>query len=153
MFCGSGNNAGDGYVLAKLAAMDKKTVSVVNCFNPEKLKGDAKRAYQDLLAANVKPLNEKIKNCYKFLDTFCWLDIDNDEMNELVVVDAIFGTGLKRNIDDDYLVNLIEAINYHSQFYGDIYEEVNQKHVGHVLSIDIPSVSYTHLTLPTICSV
>jgi len=139
VFCGSGNNAGDGYVLAKLAAMDKKTVSVVNCFNPEKLKGDAKRAYQDLLAANVKPLNEKIKNCYKFLDTFCWLDIDNDEMNELVVVDAIFGTGLKRNIDDDYLINLIEAINYHSQFYGDIYEELNQKHVGHVLSIDIPS--------------
>ena len=141
VFCGSGNNAGDGYVLAKLAAMDKKTVSVVNCFNSEKLKGDAKRAYQDLLAANVKPLNERIENCYKFLDTFRGLDIgiDNDEMKELVVVDAIFGTGLKRNIDDDYLINLIKAINYHSQFYGDIYEELNQKHVGNVLSIDIPS--------------
>ena len=50
VFCGRGNNAGDGYVLAK-AAIESEThdkVIVINCFNPEKLEGDAKTAYQDL---------------------------------------------------------------------------------------------------------
>jgi len=129
VFCGSGNNAGDGYVLAKLAAKDGYTVSVVNCFDPEKLKGDAKRVYQDLLAANVEPLDEKIKDIWDILrltEKFRRSEkyYDFGERGELVFVDAIFGTGLKRNIDDDYLLNLIEGIN------GSQYP---------VLSIDIPS--------------
>ena len=128
VFCGSGNNAGDGYVLAKLAAKESKTVSVVNCFNPEKLKGDAKRVYQDLLATNVKPINERIENCHRFLQTF-----DRKMGQNLVIVDAIFGTGLKRNIDDDYLIDLIETIS----FYG--YSGFDNPLRGQVLSIDIPS--------------
>jgi len=128
VFCGSGNNAGDGYVLAKLAAMDKKTVSVVNCFNPEKLKGDAKRVYQDLLATDVKPINERIENCHRFLSTFDGIRLEP----KFVIVDAIFGTGLKRNIDDDYLIDLIESINCY-------YTEFDNPLRGQVLSIDIPS--------------
>lgn len=128
VFCGSGNNAGDGYVLAKLAAMDKKTVSVVNCFNPEKLKGDAKRVYQDLLATDVKPINERIENCHRFLNTFDGIRLEP----KFVIVDAIFGTGLKRNIDDDYLIDLIESINCY-------YTEFDNPLRGQVLSIDIPS--------------
>jgi NAD(P)H-hydrate epimerase len=128
VFCGSGNNAGDGYVLAKLAAMDKKTVSVVNCFNPEKLKGDAKRVYQDLLTTDVKPINERIENCRRFLGTFDGIQLEP----KFVIVDAIFGTGLKRNIDDDYLIDLIESINCY-------YTEFDNPLRGQVLSIDIPS--------------
>ena len=128
VFCGSGNNAGDGYVLAKLAAMDKKTVSVVNCFNPEKLKGDVKRVYQDLLATDVKPINERIENCHRFLNTFDGIRLEP----KFVIVDAIFGTGLKRNIDDDYLIDLIESINCY-------YTEFDNPLRGQVLSIDIPS--------------
>ena len=41
--------------------------------------------------------------------------------------------------NNDYLADIIDVINYHSQFYGEIYEDLDQKHVGHVLSIDIHS--------------
>ena len=43
VLCGSGNNAGDGYVLAKLAIEDAKFVRIFNCFDPKMLKGDAEK--------------------------------------------------------------------------------------------------------------
>jgi ADP-dependent NAD(P)H-hydrate dehydratase / NAD(P)H-hydrate epimerase len=92
--CGGGNNAGDGYVLAKLARDDGKQVSVINMFDPENLKGDAATAYQDLLATNLKPI--------KFSPSvFAGID---------VIVDALFGTGLDRDIEGQ-CCDLIKLIN------------------------------------------
>ncbi|MDX1500495.1 MAG: NAD(P)H-hydrate epimerase, partial [Woeseiaceae bacterium] len=48
--CGAGNNAGDGYVVARLAAADGIVVSVLAVGDPAKLTGDAARAYEDFLA-------------------------------------------------------------------------------------------------------
>src|SRR5580698_752048 len=45
--CGSGNNAGDGYVLARFAQAAGLTVSVLAAVPPEQLQGDARHAYQD----------------------------------------------------------------------------------------------------------
>jgi len=92
--CGAGNNAGDGYVLAKLAKDDGKQVSVINMFDPENLKGDAAVAYQDLLATKLKP----IKFSTSVLD-----GVD-------IVVDALFGTGLDRDIEGQ-CYDLIKLIN------------------------------------------
>jgi len=107
VICGGGNNAGDGYVLAKLALENEKQVSVINMFDPEKLKGDAATAYQDLLATNITP--------HKFSSSgFKGVD---------VIVDALFGTGLDRDIEGKFC-NAINAINS---------SECS------ILSIDIPS--------------
>ena len=125
VICGCGNNAGDGYVLAKLALEDEdeKSVTILNCFSPEKLKGDAKRAYQDLLT-----LDPKFIDVYKYIDNDDGVIKkhlrDRDSSCQPVYVDAIFGTGLNRDIDNENLVSFIKMINDWS---------------NKVLSIDIPS--------------
>jgi len=92
--CGGGNNAGDGYVLAKLAIEDDKQVSLINMFNAEHLKGDAATAYQDFLATKIKPI--------KF-SALVFEDVD-------IIVDALFGTGLDRDIEGK-CCDLIKLMN------------------------------------------
>jgi NAD(P)H-hydrate epimerase len=46
VYCGAGNNAGDGYVLAALAAQRRVPVQVIQVGVVEKLSGDARRAYE-----------------------------------------------------------------------------------------------------------
>ena len=41
VFCGAGNNAGDGYVIARLLANVHLSVTVISMIRPEKLQGDA----------------------------------------------------------------------------------------------------------------
>ena len=48
--CGSGNNGGDGYVVARLAAEKGIAVSVLAMSPPEQLAGDAATAYMDFVA-------------------------------------------------------------------------------------------------------
>ncbi len=46
VLCGAGNNAGDGYVLARLAHSNGLDVRVVSMIDPDKLQGDARQAYR-----------------------------------------------------------------------------------------------------------
>src|SRR5262245_64033937 len=77
--CGSGNNGGDGYVLARFAQAAGLTVSVFATAPREALKGDAGQAYDDFAASGgrVQPFTaERVAECE-------------------VVVDAVLGTGLR----------------------------------------------------------
>jgi len=47
IFCGSGNNAGDGYILARLALLARLKVVVYSLVDPESLSGDALLAYRN----------------------------------------------------------------------------------------------------------
>src|ERR1700692_4857622 len=49
--CGSGNNGGDGYVLARLAQATGLTVSVLHAGPVSTLRGDARQAYEDFRAS------------------------------------------------------------------------------------------------------
>ena len=122
VICGCGNNAGDGYVLAKLAIEDDDIyrVEIYNCFNPEKLKGDAKRAYQDLLT-----LDPDVRDFYSNDGVSENLEYVKEFIEKGVYVDAIFGTGLTRDIDNENLVSFIKMIN--------------DARYSQILSIDIPS--------------
>jgi len=51
VICGAGNNGGDGFVVARLAAQDGIDVSVLALVDPVALKGDAATAYTEFAAA------------------------------------------------------------------------------------------------------
>ena len=96
VICGSGNNGGDGYVVARLAAQDGIVVSVLALTDPESLSGDAAKAYADFAAEGgiVMP----------------WVG-DLDAEAELLV-DAMLGSGLTREISGGY-ADAVAAINGH----------------------------------------
>lgn len=94
--CGTGNNGGDGFVLARLAKEQGQQVEVFVVGDPHKIKGDALAAKQRLEGSGVTVQSYGI-------DTFPSAD---------VLVDAIFGTGLKGAVEGDEM-NAVKALNTH----------------------------------------
>lgn len=94
VFCGAGNNAGDGYIVARLALIAGYNVCVYAVSDPEQLKGDARTAWQQYLEVDgrVLPFQAKLA------------------INTEVVVDALLGTGLDRAVSGLY-ADAIAAIN------------------------------------------
>lgn len=94
VFCGAGNNGGDGYIIASLLLRAGFTVCVVSIGDPEKLKGDALTAYQHYLAAHgvLVPFQA---------------DLD---LNADVIVDALLGSGLNNPVTGRY-AEAIATIN------------------------------------------
>lgn len=82
--CGAGNNAGDGYVLGRLAAAAGLRVRVISLVAPEKLAGDAAIAYRDFAGAGLSVESWPTKP-----DADLW-------------VDALLGTGLDRPLSGDF---------------------------------------------------
>ncbi|PLV59726.1 NAD(P)H-hydrate dehydratase [Thermotoga sp. KOL6] len=106
VFCGGGNNGGDGFVVARNLLGIAKEVSAV--FLGRRKTPDCEYNY-----------NLYVKFGGKLLEQF-----DESILGEYdVIVDAIFGTGLKGEITGEY-VKVIESINRSNAY---------------VVSIDIPS--------------
>ncbi|OGT36200.1 MAG: bifunctional ADP-dependent (S)-NAD(P)H-hydrate dehydratase/NAD(P)H-hydrate epimerase [Gammaproteobacteria bacterium RBG_16_51_14] len=107
VLCGTGNNGGDGYILARLAHDDKREVTVLQAGDATSLHGDARTAADRLRKAG---LEAGVFDPVKLAGTD-------------VLVDALLGTGLDREVRDDW---------------RDIINHINAASVP-VLSIDIPS--------------
>ena len=95
--CGSGNNGGDGYVIARLAHEAGLAVHALHTDSLAQLKGDAKIAADKLVAAGVKP-EKYAEGCVEHSD---------------LIVDALLGTGLDREVTGQ-IKNIIEDINISS---------------------------------------
>ena len=94
VLCGAGKNAGDGYVVAKLAMQSGLDVSVVSLIDPAKLQGDAKTAWKDWHSLSHQ------------LVTF-----SPDLVNQAdVVIDALLGTGLQRDLEGKW-AETVQVIN------------------------------------------
>jgi len=92
ILCGSGNNGGDGYVVARLLNDNGYfNVEVYSLIKKNDIKGDARAAFK------------KFKGK---LNTFSNIKINENDL----IIDAIFGSGLKRKISGK-LKNIIEKIN------------------------------------------
>ncbi len=104
IFCGVGNNGGDGYVIGRHLFNDGVGVRIVICGDAEKIKGDALVNFRV-----VEFMGLAIE----------YLDLSGGELlrrvGDLVagcdmIVDAVFGTGLSGELREEY-VGLISCIN------------------------------------------
>ncbi len=93
VICGRGNNGGDGYILATAAIQAEMNICVFGMGEP--LSPDAKKSYDEYssLGGTIKSIDETIP----------FDDYD-------IVVDALFGSGLKRDIEGR-LRQLVQTIN------------------------------------------
>jgi len=93
VLCGAGNNAGDGYVVARLARQVGFDVRVISLIDPAALKNEALLAYQD------------------------WLNVAENTVADIslldeadIIIDALLGTGLKREVSAEW-AEWIAAVN------------------------------------------
>jgi NAD(P)H-hydrate epimerase len=104
IFCGTGNNGGDGYVIARYLLNSRFKGAVVICGDIDKVAGDAKINLDILrrMGQSIEQLNLKNTEIAKAVQAFA---AESD-----MLVDAIFGTGLKGSLNDEHK-RLIESIN------------------------------------------
>ncbi|MBQ7751612.1 MAG: NAD(P)H-hydrate dehydratase [Clostridia bacterium] len=110
VLCGKGNNAGDGFAIARHLINRGKKVKIYTLFG-EEFSGDCKINFDILKNISVP---------------FCKTDLEilkTDIMLSDCVIDAVFGTGLKGEID----VKTAEIFDIVNEFSN------------YVLSVDVPS--------------
>ena len=117
IFCGTGNNGGDGYVIARHLLNNGFRANVVICGDRNKIKGDAKVNLDVLesLGQTVEQINltdENVNDRIEILTTGSYM-----------IVDSLFGTGLNGQLSEPYK-QLIDYINTRN---------------CRVLAVDIPS--------------
>ncbi|MHC4546044.1 MAG: NAD(P)H-hydrate epimerase [Planctomycetota bacterium] len=104
IFCGTGNNGGDGYVIARHLLNSGFKVIVVICGDRNKIKGDAKKNLDILERSgqSIEKLNLKGGDIPNRIKTFT--------AGADMLIDGLFGTGLNGQLSDEYK-QLIESIN------------------------------------------
>nr|VFK23788.1 MAG: NAD(P)H-hydrate epimerase [Candidatus Kentron sp. LFY] len=107
ILCGTGNNGGDGFVIARYAKCAGLDVEVFPMGDTSRLTGDARGAFDAMTSTGVAPQPFQT----------------NSLEDAHVVVDALFGTGLDREITAPW---------------SDAIAAINQS-PGATLAVDIPS--------------
>jgi NAD(P)H-hydrate epimerase len=122
IFCGKGNNAGDGYTLARHLSINNIDFRVVAIEDPSALKGDALINFDTLLKCSQNEnmfLNEE--DFVKGLRSF-------SKDSKFLIIDALLGTGISGELSEKYS-NAIALIN----------SLRNKFKKSRVVSLDIPS--------------
>jgi hydroxyethylthiazole kinase-like uncharacterized protein yjeF len=91
VYCGPGNNGGDGYVAARLLREQGFDVRVARLGDPRFLRGDAAQAFADWPG-----------------ETLAAQDLDPRDAD--LIIDALFGAGLARPLDG-VVLTLVRGIN------------------------------------------
>lgn len=111
IFCGPGNNGGDGYALARLLI----------------LKGRIVKVFRDKISQNISSSAEiNLENLYQLEshNIYDFAEIDDFKFNDnSIIVDSLFGSGINRSLENPYK-DLILKLN---------------KSEGSKIAIDCPS--------------
>jgi len=112
IFCGIGNNGGDGFVVARKLHSNGGLVTVFLLGDSKKLTGSAKENFDIISTLPIQM--ERLTSVEQIRFPFAHCD---------AVIDAIFGTGLIRNVGG---------------IYREVIESINESHTA-VVSVDIHS--------------
>jgi NAD(P)H-hydrate epimerase len=113
VFCGKGNNGGDGFVAARRLHEQKRNVQVILLADPDDLRGDAAVMFGQLPASTiVMRSSEELKS-----------DRMRSPLQGELYLDAVLGTGFKPPV---------------SGLYADVIAMMNASRVP-VIAVDIPS--------------
>ena len=137
VFCGAGNNGGDGLVVARKLHSNGAQVSIFLMGDPKKYKGSALLNYQAAQKLNI-PL-QRLKSSAEAKKELLTAD---------AVVDAIFGTGLTREAGGLYK-EVIDLINESGKtvFSLDIPSGINGDN-GQVMDVAVKADYTTTFGLP-----
>ena len=84
VFCGKGNNAGDGYLIAYLAKEIGLESFIIQASPSNKITGASKKAFELAATSKVKKIS---------LSSF-----NKQSLKDSVIVDALLGTGIKGTV-------------------------------------------------------
>lgn len=112
IYCGKGNNAGDGFVIARALAELNIPVKVFLCYGDDSINGDA--------LINLKKIKSLTENLLIITENFS----EYISTGNILIIDCLFGIGFK-GIPDEKLKYLINQINSYGK--------------QNIISIDVPS--------------
>lgn len=127
VFCGLGNNGGDGFVIARHLANNNIDVKIAICGDRSKIKADA-RLNLDIVDKMKMPITIIDPNTQDIAQR-----IDDITAGVQLIVDALFGTGLAGAMREGY-PEIIRSINAAKK---------------HTVAVDIPSGIDCDRGLPT----
>lgn len=105
IFCGTGNNGGDGFVIARHLKNEGFAVKIAICGQSSKIKGDAEINYKIAHNMGISIKELELTDIERAIENFAG-ECD-------LIVDAIFGTGLTGALSGgfDKLINAINSLN------------------------------------------
>lgn len=126
IFCGCGNNGGDGFVIARHLVNRRCAVQIVLCGDPARVRGDALTHYHvcSRMHLPIARLEPRLAGLSTSVASHC--------QGSSVIVDALFGTGLKGELAEPF-VALISCLN--------------AQHIP-IVAVDIPSGLDCDLGIP-----
>ncbi len=95
IYCGSGNNGGDGFAVARHLYNRGAHVTIIAGFEPAKLKQDAKTNFDIITRMGISVLSFEESTALQFD----------------VIIDALFGTGFRGEAEEIYS-EMIQAMNH-----------------------------------------
>ena len=122
--CGKGNNAGDGYTLARHMIIKGIYVNIIQLVDPAELKGDALTNYNILSLL----LSQDDKGEIIFSYDLKFFEKRSLKRGRILIIDAVLGTGIRGKLDDRFrrVIDLVNEIRK------------NNKKLK-VVSLDVPS--------------
>jgi len=140
IFCGTGNNGGDGYVIARHLLNSSFKVVVVICGDRSKIKGDAKINLDILekLGQPIKMLDLSARRAADLINSDIAAQVKKLAGDADMLVDALFGTGLSKVGWGHNPTNSSGTSGPLSSEYKQLIENINALNRP-VLAVDIPS--------------